>query len=591
MLIRLLRRHWGPYVGATLVVCLFQFVQALASLYLPSLNADIIDSGVTKGDTGYIWKVGALMLGVTVVQVACNIVAVYFGSKVAMGIGRDLRSSVFDKVESFGSREMSQFGAPTLITRSTNDVQQVQLLVFMGLTMLIAAPITGIGGLIMALREDVQLSGIFLIVLPALVVTLGLVIMRMRPLFRLMQKRIDALNGIMREQITGIRVVRAFVREDWESDRFGAANELNRQVATAAGRLMSLFFPLLMGFMNLSVVLALYWGAHRISDGDLQIGSLTAFQQYLMQTLMAVMMGTFMFMLWPRSEVSAERITEVLSTEPAIDMEPDVPAVDLRSGAIDVRGVSFAYPGAQADVVHRVDLVVRPGETTAIVGSTGSGKSTLLGLLARLFDPTEGEVVIDGHDVRQLRPADVWAAMSMVPQKSMLFTGTVASNLRYGRDDATDEELWHALEVAQARDFVEALPDGLAAAVSQGGTNFSGGQRQRLAIARAVVRRPLVYLFDDSFSALDFATDAALRRALAPITRDAAVVIVAQRINTIRDADRIVVLDEGRVVGTGTHRELMVGCTVYREIVLSQLTEAEAMGDTGGTPDVGRTRS
>lgn len=576
MLIALLRRHLRPYRAPVLVVCLFQLVQTLATLYLPGLNADIIDEGVATGDVGHIWRVGGLMLAVTLLQVVCNVVAVYIGARVAMAVGRDLRAAVFGRVQSFGSREMATFGAPTLITRNTNDVQQVQLLLFMGLTMMVAAPITGVGGLVMALRQDVPLSGVFLIVLPVLVVSLGLIIVRMRPLFRLMQDRIDSLNRIMREQITGVRVVRAFVREEREAARFGEANELNREVAVSAGRLMALFFPLLMGIMNLSVVLVLWWGAGRIGSGDLEIGQLTAFQQYLIQTLMAVMMATFMFMLWPRSEVSAERITEVLATEPAIDLAADVPAVALTGGRVDVRGAAFAYPGAEAPVLHDVWLTARPGETTAIVGSTGSGKTTVLGLIARLFDVTDGQVLIDDHDVRDLRPADVWDAIGLVPQKALLFTGTIAHNLRFGRPGATDEELWEALRIAQADDFVRAMAEGLESQVSQGGANFSGGQRQRLAIARAIVKRPRIYLFDDSFSALDYATDAALRGALRVVTADAAVVIVAQRISTIRRADRIVVLDEGRVVGTGTHENLMEDSDVYRQIVLSQLSPEEA---------------
>ncbi len=576
MLIGLLRRHLRPYRGAIAWVAVFQLVQTLATLYLPGLNADIIDDGVAQGDVGYIWRVGGLMLAVTVVQVITNIVAVYIGSKVAMGVGRDLRAGVYGAVDGFGAREMSQFGAPTLITRSTNDVQQVQLLLFMGLTMLLVAPIMGIGGIVMALRQDVQLSGVLVIVLPVLVITLSLIIRRMRPLFRLMQSRIDGINGIMREQITGIRVIRAFVKERYETERFGDANTAYRDVAISAGRLMSIFFPLLMGIMNLSVVLAIWWGAHRIESGDLEIGALTAFQNYLIQILMSVMMATFIFMLWPRAEVSAERITEVLDTEPVIDVSPDIPAVAITEGRLDLDDASFRYPGAEHDVVRHASVVVRPGETTAIVGGTGSGKSTVLGLMTRLFDVTGGAVLLDGRDLRDLRPADVWAVMGLVPQKAMLFTGTVASNLRFGRADATDEELWEALEIAQARDFVERMPGGLEAPISQGGSNVSGGQRQRLAIARALVKRPLLYLFDDSFSALDFATDAALRRALRPVTAEAAVVIVAQRISTIRDADRIVVMDRGNVVGTGTHTELMEDNEVYREIVLSQLSEQEA---------------
>ncbi len=576
MLIPLLRKYLRPYGWPILWVCVFQFVQTIASLYLPGLNAKIIDEGVAKGDTTYIWQVGFLMLGVTVLQVVCNVIAVYIGARVAMAVGRDLRAGVFAKVESFGSQEVSAFGAPTLITRNTNDIQQIQLLLFVGLTMLVAAPMTGFGGLIMALREDVPLSGVFLVVLPALVITLGLIIQRMRPLFRLMQTRIDSLNHIMREQIFGVRVVRAFVREESEAARFAEANELYRGVAVNVGKLMSLFFPLLMGFMNLSVVLALWWGASRVGSGNLEVGQLIAFQQYLIQTLMAVMMATFMFMIWPRSEVSAERVTEVLDTVPAIEMQPDVPAVELQQGSVELRHASFAYPGAEQAVIQDVSMLASPGETTAIVGSTGSGKSTLLGLVARLFDVTEGEVRVDDHDVQSLRPVDVWSAIGLVPQKALLFTGTVASNLRYGNSNASDDDLWEALRIAQAADFVEALPEGLNASVSQGGSNFSGGQRQRLAIARALVKKPKIYMFDDSFSALDYATDAALRAAMTPVTRHATVIIVAQRISTIRHADRIVVLDEGRAVGIGTHRELMDTCEVYREIVLSQLSPEEA---------------
>lgn len=557
-------------------MCLFQLVQTLTTLLLPGLNADIIDDGVAQGDIGYIWRVGGVMLAVTVLQVVCNIVAVYLGSQVAMAVGRDLRAGVYRSVQGFGSAEMSRFGAPTLITRCTNDVQQVQLLLFMGLVMLLVAPIMGVGGVVMALRKDVELSGVLLIVLPALVVALALVIARMRPLFRLMQRRIDTINGIMREQISGIRVIRAFVKEDYETRRFDEANVAYRDVAISAGRLMSLFFPLLMGTMNLSVVLAIWWGAHRVGSGELEVGDLTAFQNYLIQILMSVMMATFIFMLWPRAEVSAERITEVLETVPAIDLDRDLPPVRITEGRLDLAGASFAYPGAEHDVVRRADIAVRPGELTAIVGGTGSGKSTVLGLMTRLFDVTEGSVRLDGHDLRDLRPEDVWDAIGLIPQKALLFSGTIRSNLEFGRPDADDDELWWALEVAQARDFVERLPDGLDAPVTQGGSNLSGGQRQRLAIARAVIKKPRIYLFDDSFSALDFATDAALRRALRPVVADAAVVIVAQRISTIRDADRIVVLEKGNVVGTGTHDELMADNEVYREIVLSQLTEQEA---------------
>ncbi|KAA1376567.1 ABC transporter ATP-binding protein [Aeromicrobium fastidiosum] len=576
MLIPLLRTYLAPYKRPIAIVLFFQLVQTLANLYLPGLNADIIDRGVVVGDTGFIVRTGLEMLAITVLQVVCTIVAVYYGARTAMALGRDLRAGVFSKVETFAAREMTQLGAPTLITRSTNDVQQVQLIVFMALTLLVTAPIMCFGGIAMALRQDVELSGLLLLVIPALVISIALVIRQMRPLFRLMQVKIDTINGVMREQIMGIRVIRAFVKEDYEAERFGDANRDNMEVAIAVGRLMAMMFPIVMLIMNVSVVLATWFGGYRISSGDLEVGTLTAFQNYLVQILMSVMMATFMLMLWPRAEVSAERITEVLETEPSVQAPADAPHVTLSEGRIDVRGASFAFPGAEHDVLHEVDLVARPGETTAVIGSTGSGKSTLLGLIPRLFDATGGSVEIDGHDVRSLHPEDVWASIGLVPQRPFLFSGTVGSNLRYGRPDATDDEVWAALEIAQAKDFVERMPERLDAPIAQGGSNVSGGQRQRLAIARAIIKRPPIYLFDDSFSALDYGTDAALRAALRPVTAQSAVVIVAQRVSTIRSADRIVVLDEGRVVGTGTHADLMDGCDVYREIVLSQLTLEEA---------------
>lgn len=576
MLLPLLRTYLAPYKRPIAIVLLFQLIQTLANLYLPGLNADIIDKGVVRGDTGFIVRTGVIMLGFTVLQAVCTIVAVYYGARTAMALGRDLRAGVFGKVETFAAREMAQLGAPTLITRSTNDVQQVQLLVFMALTMLVTAPIMCFGGIAMALRQDVELSGLLLLVIPALVISIGLVIRQMRPLSRVMQGKIDTINGVMREQIRGIRVIRAFVKEDYEAERFGEANRDNMEVAIAVGRLMAMMFPIVMLIMNVSVVLATWFGGYRISSGELEVGTLTAFQNYLVQILMAVMMATFMLMLWPRAEVSAERITEVLETEPSVLAPEGAEHVALTSGRIDITAASFAFPGAEHDVLHEVDLIARPGQTTAIIGSTGSGKSTLLGLIPRLYDATAGSITIDGHDVTSVHPEDLWAAIGLVPQQPFLFSGTVGSNLRYGRPDATDEQVWAALEIAQARDFVEKMPQQLDAPIAQGGTNVSGGQRQRLAIARAIIKRPPIYLFDDSFSALDYATDAALRAALSTVTADAAVVIVAQRVSTIRAADRIVVLDEGRVVGTGTHTELMDDCDVYREIVLSQLTLEEA---------------
>ncbi|MCW2747798.1 MAG: multidrug transporter ATP-binding protein [Nocardioidaceae bacterium] len=576
MLIPLLRVYLAPYKRPIGFILILQLIQTMANLYLPGLNADIIDRGVVSGDTAYIVRTGAMMLAVTVVQVVCAVLAVYIGAKTAMGLGRDLRHAVFSKVETFAAREVAEFGAPTLITRSTNDVQQVQMIVFMTFTFLVAAPITCVGGIILALREDVQLSSLLVVVVPALAVSVGLVIRQMRPLFRLMQVKIDTINGVMREQIMGIRVIRAFVKEDYEAERFGAANRDNMEVAIAVGRLMSMMFPIVMLVMNVSVVAATWFGGLRIGSGDLQVGTLTAFQSYLIQILMAVMMATFMLMLLPRAEVSAERITEVLDTEPSVLATAEARRHHVREGRVDIQGASFSYPGAEQPVLEGIDLLARPGETTAIIGSTGSGKSTLLNLIPRFFDVTGGHVRLDGEDVRDLVPDDVWAAIGLVPQRPFLFSGTVASNLRYGRPDATDAELWEALEIAQARDFVEEMPLGLDAPIAQGGTNVSGGQRQRLAIARALVKKPKIYLFDDSFSALDYATDAALRRALVPVTRDAALIIVAQRVSTVRDAARIVVLDEGRVVGTGTHTELMDTCDTYREIVLSQISAEEA---------------
>jgi ATP-binding cassette subfamily B multidrug efflux pump len=576
VLIRLLRSHLGPYQRPIGLLVLLQLVQTIATLFLPTLNADIIDNGVVKGDTGYIIELGGVMIGVTVVQVCCAVGAVFFGARTAMAVGRDIRASVFDRVQSFSAREVGQFGAPSLITRTTNDVQQVQMLVLMTFTLMVSAPIMCVGGIIMALGQDVPLSSLLLAVVPVLGIVISLIVRRLRPLFRTMQTRVDTVNRVLREQITGIRVIRAFVKDDYEQRRFSKANDSLTEVSLASGRLLALMFPLVMGVVNISSVAVLWFGAHRIDSGGMQIGALTAFLSYLMQILMSVMMATFMFMMVPRAEVCAERIEEVLGTESSV-VPPVAPVLSLRRhGELELFNVEFAYPGAEAAVLRGIDLVARPGEVTAIIGSTGSGKSTLLGLIPRLYDATGGRVLVDGEDVAELAPALIAETVGLVPQKPYLFSGTVASNLRYGKPDATDEELWHALEVAQAKDFVERLDGQLDAPIAQGGSNVSGGQRQRLAIARVLVRKPEIYLFDDSFSALDYATDAALRRALLRETAAATVVIVAQRVSTIRDADRIVVLDEGRVVGTGTHGELMSDNETYREIVLSQLTEQEA---------------
>ncbi|MGW1074402.1 ABC transporter ATP-binding protein [Streptomyces sp. NPDC002537] len=576
MLVRLTRAYLRPYSKPIALIVLLQLVQTLATLYLPTLNADIIDGGVVNGDTGYILRYGGWMLGVTLIQVVCAVGAVYFGARTAMALGRDLRAAVFDRVQSFSAREMGHFGAPSLITRTTNDVQQVQMLVLMAFTLMVSAPIMCVGGIVMALNQDVPLSALLLVIVPVLGVIVSLIVWRMRPIFRGVQERIDTVNRVLREQITGIRVIRAFVRDTHERDRFRGANAELMDVSLKAGRLMSLMFPSVMLVMNLSSIAVLWFGGHRIDGGDMQIGALTAFLSYLMQILMAVMMATFMFMMVPRAEVCAERVQEVLATDSSVE-PPAEPVTRLRrAGHLELTGVEFRYPGAEEPVLKDVSLTARPGEITAVIGSTGSGKSTLLGLVPRLFDATAGSVLVDGVDVRDLDPVLVSGTVGFVPQKPYLFSGTVASNLRYGKPDATDEELWQALETAQARDFVEGMELGLEAPIAQGGSNVSGGQRQRLAIARALVRRPEIYLFDDSFSALDYATDARLRAALARETGDATVVIVAQRVSTIRDADRIVVLDEGRVVGTGTHPELMATNETYREIVLSQLTEEEA---------------
>jgi ATP-binding cassette subfamily B multidrug efflux pump len=576
VLIRLLRTYVRPYRTAIAVLVVLQFISTLANLYLPALNADIIDKGVVRGDSGYIVKTGVIMLAITFIQISCSIGAVYYGARSAMAIGRDLRSAVFRRVQDFSAREVGHFGTPSLITRTTNDVQQVQMLALMTFLLMVSAPIMGVGGIVMALRQDVPLSSLLLVVVPVLGAVIGLIISRMRPLFRLTQTRIDTINRVLREQITGVRVVRAFVRDREEQRRFAKANNELFEVSLGIGRLMAFMFPSVMVVINLSSVGVLWFGGHRIDSGAMQVGSLTAFLSYLMQILMSVMMATFMFMMVPRAEVSAERITEVLDTESSVvppKLAKNPPAVQ---GVLELSDVEFRYPGAEECVLLDVDLVARPGDITAVIGSTGSGKTTLLNLIPRLFDATGGEVSVDGVDVRELDQTTLSNSVGMVPQIPYLFSGTIATNLRYGKPDATDDELWRALEIAQARDFVEAMAEGLDAPIAQGGTNVSGGQRQRLAIARALVRQPKIYLFDDSFSALDYATDAALRAALTREITDATVVIVAQRVSTIRHADQIVVLDAGRVVGTGTHDELMAHNETYREIVLSQLTEQEA---------------
>ncbi|THG28440.1 ABC transporter ATP-binding protein [Naasia lichenicola] len=576
MLMRILRRYVGPHWPLLVGVVVFQIGQSIASLYLPSLNADIIDNGVAVGDTGYILRIGAIMLGITLVQVVCAVAAVYFGAKIAMRVGRDMRASIVSHVGDFSEREVSRFGAASLITRSTNDVQQVQMLVLMTCTLLVSAPILSIGGVIMALREDVQLSWILVVAIPVLLVAVGLIISRMVPQFQKMQARIDTVNRVLREQLTGIRVVRAFVREDEEVGRFADANAAVTETAVFAGRLFALMFPTVLLILNVSSVAVLWFGAYRIQDGGMEVGALTAFLSYLIQILMAVMMATFIGVLAPRASVSAGRIGEVLGTDTSV-VPPVEPITEFRShGEVELRSATFSYPGAEQPVLHEVSFSAHRGQTTAIVGSTGAGKTTLVNLIPRLFDVTGGAVLVDGVDVRELDPDLLHSRMGIVPQRPYLFSGTVASNLRFGDPDATDEQLWEALEIAQGRDFVEAMPGGLDAPIAQGGTNVSGGQRQRLAIARALVKRPEIYLFDDSFSALDTATDARLRAALARSVGDATIIVVAQRVATVLSADRIIVLDHGRVVGSGTHEELLESSAEYAEIVASQLAVEEA---------------
>jgi ATP-binding cassette, subfamily B, multidrug efflux pump len=577
VLIRLLRSHLRPYGSLLILLIVLQAVQAGASLYLPTLNADIIDKGVLAGDNGYIRTTGVEMLLFTLIQVVFSVGAVYCGAKIAMAFGRDVRRDLFHRVIAFSQREVNLFGAPSLITRITNDVQQVQMLVVMTCTFAVAAPITVVGGVFMALRQDVGLAWLALVSLPALGLSVGTIVWRMIPLFRTMQERIDDANLVLREQIAGMRVVRAFVREPHEVARFAGVNDELTDVSLRAGRLQALMFPTLMLIINASSVGVLWFGANRIASGDMMVGSLVAFLTYFTLMLIAVMMGMFVALMAPRAAVCAERIVDVLGTEPSVGAShsPVTPEPGIR-GELELRDVGFRYPGAEAPVLCDVTFTSLAGQTTAIVGSTGAGKTTLVNLVARLFDVTAGSVVVDGVDVRDLAPDDLWSRIGLVPQKPYLFSGTVASNLRYGRPDASDDELWEALRVAQAADFVSSMPGGLDATVAQGGTNVSGGQRQRLAIARALVAKPEIYLFDDSFSALDLATDARLRAALVPYVAGATVLIVAQRVSTIATADQILVLEDGRPVGLGTHDELIESCPTYAEIVESQMGQGEA---------------
>ncbi|WP_029432069.1 ABC transporter ATP-binding protein [Blastococcus sp. URHD0036] len=577
MLIPLLRRFLRPMRGLLAGVVVFQAIQAVANLYLPSLNADIIDEGVATGDIGRVLTLGGLMLGVTLIQVAAAVAAAWFGARTAMLVGRDVRLALFRRVGSFSSREMGAFGAPSLITRSTNDVQQVQMLVLMSCVMLVPTPILAIGGVVFAVHEDPGLSWVIAVAVPIMLAAVLLVTSRMRPHFERLQVRIDTINRVLREQLTGMRVIRAFVREPQETARFADANAAVTESALRAGRLFAFVFPLVTLVLNVSSVAVIWFGAARVEDGSLQVGSLIAFLSYLVQILMAVMMASLLALMLPRAAVSAGRIDEVLRTEPTVLPPATAVVPEEPSGVVELRGATFAYPGAERPVLRDVSFTAEPGRTTAVVGSTGSGKTTLVGLIPRLVDVTAGAVLMDGVDVRELAPAHLWSRVGLVEQKAFLFSGTVASNLRYGRPEATEQELWAALEIAQAADFVRALPDRLEAPVSQGGTNLSGGQRQRLSIARALVARPQVYLFDDAFSALDTATDARLRAALAREVAGATVIVVAQRIATVLDADLIIVLEDGRVIGQGTHTELMATCPEYAEIVASQALPEEQL--------------
>jgi ATP-binding cassette, subfamily B, multidrug efflux pump len=569
---RLLSSHlFKPYRPLLILIVVLQAVQATATLILPHLSGKLINQGVLTGDNGYIWRTGAIMLAFSLGQIVFAGAAVWFGAQVAMAFGRDVRRDLFHQVTSYSAREVGHFGAPSLITRITNDVQQVQQLTVLATTMMISAPLTLVIGVIMAVREDVGLSVVVVVAVPAAGLMLGQLVYRMVPAFQVMQARVDRVNGVLREQITGIRVVRAFVREPQETNRFAQANADLTDTSLRTGRLMSAMFPTVGLIVNISSLGVLWLGANRISQGNLEPGSLVAYLSYLMQILIAVVMATFLVSMIPRAAVAGERILEVLNTDSSV-VPPLQPVTEVAErGTLEFKNVGFSYAGARRPVLTDISFRVGPGQTLAIIGSTGAGKTSLVNLIARLFDATEGNVLIDGVDVRQLDPDLLWGKIGYVPQKSYLFSGTVASNLRFGRPDASDEELWNALETAQASGFVQAMPEGLTAPIAQGGSNVSGGQRQRLSIARALVAQPEIYIFDDSFSALDLATDARLRAALAPNTRDSAVVIVAQRVSTIAEADEILVLEDGEVVGRGRHRELIETCPTYAEIVVSQL--------------------
>ena len=576
MLVDLLKDYLRPYRKGVAVVLLLLLLQAIANLYLPTLNADLINNGVAKGDVSYIWKIGALMLGASALIMVSSIVLAYFSARIAMAFGRDLRGGVFTAVENFSARELNQFGAPSLITRNTNDVQQVQMVLFMGMTMMVSAPITGIGASIMAVRTNAKLSGLILVAVPIMALLIWTLLRRVVPLFRTMQVKIDRLNLVLREQISGVRVIRAFVKTGFEESRFAEASEGLMNTTLSVTRTFAVMFPSLILLLNLSSVAVIWFGGKLVDSGQMPIGDLTAFLAYIMQLLLSVMMAVMMSLMIPRAAASAERIQEVLQTPSSVveTMDPKSPLE--RKGVIEFRDVEFRYPGAELPVLSRISFSAEPGKFTAIVGSTGSGKSTLLNLIPRFIDVTGGSILLDGIDLREQSLEDLWSQIGLVPQRAFLFGGTIGANLRYGDPDATDEELWAALDVAQASEFVQEIPEKLEAMVSQSGTNFSGGQRQRLSIARAVVKSPKIYILDDSFSALDYRTDAQLRAALEKEAGEATLIVVAQRVSTILSADQIIVLDTGEIVGIGTHQELMKTCPTYREIVLSQLSPDEA---------------
>jgi ATP-binding cassette subfamily B protein len=572
---RLLATYLKPYRPQLALAIALLLTQAIANLYLPSLNADIINEGVAKGDVGYILYAGGLMLVVTLLLAGVSVLSVYLGSRTAMAFGRDVRAAIFERVGSFSQTEVNLFGTPSLITRNTNDVQQVQMVIMLALNMMILAPIMAIGGIVMALREDVVLSSVLVVILPLMAALIGVMLVKAMPLFKAMQVKIDRINKVMRETLAGVRVIRAFVRDDFEKARFAMVNEDLTSTAMKVNRVFALMIPSLFGVLNVSTAAVMYFGAVRVDSGAMPIGNLTAFLAYIAQILISVMMATAMFAMVPRAAASAERIQAVLDTEPSVcdPAEPIVP--EERSGTVEFKDVEFRYPGAESPVLCGISFRAEPGQTTAIVGSTGSGKSTLINLIPRFYDVSGGSVAVDGVDVRSMASDELWSRIGFVPQRAFLFSGTVADNLRYGDREASDDELWHALEIAQAKTFVAEMPDELETSVAQGGATVSGGQRQRLAIARALVKRPEIFVFDDSFSALDFKTDSALRAALKRETATATVIIVAQRVSTILHADRIVVMDAGRVVDVGSHAELMERCETYREIVYSQLSDEE----------------